>query len=95
MNLFINALQAMPSGGTLRVEVHREDPHLEIVIADTGDGIPPEELNMVFRPFYTTRTMGTSLGLSITRNIVEAHGGEINVESTLGMGTTFRIKLPV
>ncbi len=95
VNIMMNAIHAMPSGGTLTVSSKKTDDYVEISISDTGEGIPPEGLKTVFKPFYTTRHRGTGLGLSISRNIVEAHGGTILVDSTLGVGTTFKIRLPV
>jgi signal transduction histidine kinase len=102
LNLIINARQAMPRGGRLRLEV-RENPRTqmaEIKVADTGVGIPPEQLRMIFEPFYTTKepdehgSGGTGLGLSVCRQIIEQHNGRIRVESVVGRGSTFTIKLP-
>jgi signal transduction histidine kinase len=95
INIMMNAINAMPSGGIMRLSSQRIDDYIEISISDTGEGISPEELKKVFKPFYTIRHAGTGLGLSISRNIIEAHGGMISVDSTPGMGTTFKIKLPV
>ncbi|HXG11206.1 MAG TPA: ATP-binding protein [Gemmataceae bacterium] len=103
LNLIINARQAMPRGGRLRIEA-RENPQTgmaEISIADTGVGIPPERLRLIFEPFYTTKEPdehghgGTGLGLSVCRQIVEQHQGRIRVESLVGKGSTFTIKLPL
>jgi signal transduction histidine kinase len=103
LNLILNARQAMPRGGFLRIEV-RENPRagmVEIAVRDTGVGIPPEKLRMIFEPFYTTKAPdeeghgGTGLGLSVCRQIVEQHQGRIRVESVVGQGSTFTIKLPV
>jgi signal transduction histidine kinase len=103
LNLILNARQAMPRGGRLRVEV-RENARTgmaELVVADTGDGIPPERLRLIFEPFYTTKAPdadghgGTGLGLSVCRQIVEQHQGRIRVESLVGKGSTFTVKLPM
>ena len=99
LNLFLNAIEAMPGGGTLTIRtslVHGAGSDLvRIAISDTGHGIPPERLNNIFRPFFTTRDEGgTGLGLYISHNIVHNHGGSIVVESTVGVGSTFTILLP-
>jgi signal transduction histidine kinase len=102
VNLIINARQAMPRGGRLRIEV-RDNPrtHMaEIRISDTGVGIPPDQLRLIFEPFYTTKEPdehghgGTGLGLSVCRQIIEQHQGRIRVESVVGKGSTFTVKLP-
>jgi len=103
LNLVINARQAMPRGGRLRIEV-RENPHtqmVEVKVADTGSGIPVERLPLIFEPFYTTKEPdehghgGTGLGLSVCRQIIEQHHGRIRVESVVGKGSTFTVKLPI
>jgi signal transduction histidine kinase len=103
LNLIINARQAMPRGGHLRIEV-RENTRagmVELSIADTGVGIPPDRLRLIFEPFYTTKVPdahghgGTGLGLSVCRQIVEQHQGRIRVESLVGKGSAFIVKLPV
>ncbi len=89
----------MPQGGTLSVETQRvtgqgsRDPQIVVTITDTGIGIPPESLKTLFQPFHTTKVKGTGLGLSISKNIIESHKGRIKVESELGKGTAFIIKL--
>jgi PAS domain S-box-containing protein len=95
LNLFINAIQAMPAGGTLRIGIVRKDRHVQIVVADTGQGIPPEDLPKIFTPFFTTKEIGqgTGLGLTVVHGIVQEHGGSISVESVPGRGTTFTIML--
>lgn len=103
LNLIINARQAMPRGGRLRIEV-RENPRtrmVEISVADSGVGIRPEQLRKIFEPFYTTKqpdaqgSGGTGLGLSVCRQIIEQHQGRIRVQSLVGKGSTFTIKLPL
>ena len=95
-NLAINAKQAMTEGGELDVGARQREGRCELTVADTGPGIPPELQARVFEPFYTTKPIGqgTGLGLAIAYGIVEGHGGEITVESAVGEGTTFRIRLP-
>lgn len=102
LNLMLNALQAMPGGGelSLRVEVLNgrygpSEEWVQIVLADTGTGIPPEELEKIFDPFYTTKNEGTGLGLAISHRIVERHEGELEIESEPGRGTTVYLRLPV
>ena len=68
---------------------------MELTFTDTGAGIDPAVLPRIFEPFFSTKTEGTGLGLAITQKIIESHGGSIEVESTLGKGTTFRVRLPV
>jgi len=97
LNLFINAIHAMPDGGTLRVRANLHDPaRVCIEVRDEGEGIAPEVLPHVFDPFFTTKEpgKGTGLGLSVSLSIVKRHGGEIQVESEPGKGTTFHICLP-
>ncbi|HZT81591.1 MAG TPA: ATP-binding protein, partial [Gemmataceae bacterium] len=103
LNLIINARQAMPRGGRLTLDV-RTNPRtqmVEIRISDTGTGIPPERLRLIFEPFYTTKEPdehghgGTGLGLSVCRQIIEQHHGRIRVESLVGKGSTFTVKLPL
>jgi hypothetical protein len=88
-NLLVNAMEATPHGGVVTVSCHRgaDDPDATVTIADTGRGIPTGTLEKVFEPFFTTKEAGTGLGLSIVRQIVERHGGAIDLESTEGRGT--------
>jgi two-component system NtrC family sensor kinase len=107
LNVIINALEAMPQGGRLEMvtrrvserDARRKAPadagFVEIEFADTGVGIPAEHLNNIFDPFYTTKSKGMGLGLSVSYGIVERHGGQIQVESKVGEGTTFLVRLPV
>lgn len=95
LNLVLNALQAMPAGGTLQVRTGRRLPgEVQVAFSDNGCGIPPEDLGRLFEPFYTTRDGGTGLGLAISYGIVERQGGRIEVESRVGVGSTFTVVLP-
>ena len=95
LNLLQNAAGAMEGGGVLRISVARcDDKGTRITVADTGIGIPKEDLPRVFDPYFTTRPSGTGLGLAIVHKIVEAHGGEVRIESEPGSGTTATILLP-
>lgn len=95
LNLCINAIQAMPEGGDLHLETRREEESIVLKVADTGTGIPPEDLERIFQPFFTKKPNGTGFGLAIVQRIVEDHGGRIRCESRLGEGTTFIIQLPL
>ncbi len=95
LNLYLNAIAAMQNGGLLRVSVSiQDDQRVRISVSDTGTGIPANDLPRVFDPYFTTRSSGTGLGLAICHKIVEAHGGEIFLESEVGKGTTAVIILP-
>jgi signal transduction histidine kinase len=96
LNLFINARDAMPGGGSLTIRTWAENGFAHVEIADTGQGIAPEHLARIYDPFFTTKApkKGTGLGLSITYGIVQEHNGIIEVDSTLGHGTRFRLEFP-
>lgn len=96
LDLFVNAVEAMPGGGTLSVAVLPRGDEVEVSIMDTGVGIPPEALPRIYEPFFTTKEgkVGAGLGLSVVYGIVERHGGRIDVRSEVGKGTTFRLTLP-
>jgi signal transduction histidine kinase len=94
VNLALNAIQAMDPGGVLHISVEVIDGNVGISISDTGKGITPDEMERIYRPFYTTKHQGTGLGLAITRAIVERHGGCIRAESKLGRGSTFTLLIP-
>lgn len=97
INLVLNALHAMPDGGTLTIRAVRSGAWCDISVTDTGAGIPPDLLTKIFEPFFSTRAngKGTGLGLSICRSVVEAHGGTITADSSPGNGSSFRIRLPL
>jgi two-component system nitrogen regulation sensor histidine kinase NtrY len=94
-NLVLNALDAMPSGGTLTLRTSERSGLVLIEIADTGTGLTPEECSRLFTPYYTTKHQGTGLGLAIVQSVVSDHHGSISVSSEEGQGTTFRIELPL
>jgi signal transduction histidine kinase len=97
MNLLVNAAQAIPGHGTITIQTRSDDETVSISISDTGVGIPPEVVSRIFDPFFTTKPVGqgTGLGLSVSHSIVKRHQGCIDVDSRLGHGTTFTIRLPV
>lgn len=104
LNLLINARQAMPQGGRVLIKVQHElgSEMVDLVVRDTGSGIPADKLTKIFDPFFSTKSGpdetgkgGTGLGLASCRNIIEAHKGRIRVESSVGKGTMFTIKLPL
>lgn len=95
LNLFKNACEAMPRQGRLTVTLSRKDGMAVTEVRDTGIGITDDELERIFQPFYTSKEDGTGLGLPISRKIVQDHGGTIEVQSEKGVGTTFRILLPL
>jgi len=94
LNLITNAAHAMPQGGTLTVGTLRRGDRLLVRVSDTGTGIPPENRERIFEPFFTTKPSGTGLGLSVSLGIVQQHGGQIEVESRMGEGSTFTVWLP-
>jgi signal transduction histidine kinase len=95
LNLILNALQAMPQGGTLTLEAKTSNGNFLIAVTDTGTGITAENQRRIFEPYFTTKTKGTGLGLAISRRIIEAHGGTITVFSEAGQGCRFTISLPI
>lgn len=95
LNLMLNAVQAMTSGGTLTLEADAARDAVRITVADTGPGIAPDVLPRVFDPYFTTKPGGLGLGLTIARRIVEAHGGALTVESAPGRGSRFHVTLPL
>jgi PAS domain S-box-containing protein len=94
-NIILNAVQSMPKGGTLTITGASKDDFLEIGFSDTGEGIPKENLKRIFEPLFSTKIRGTGLGLLICQNFIELHKGSINVESEVGKGTKFIVKLPM
>ena len=97
LNLFLNARDAMPSGGVVEIRTAAHNGSVEVEIIDNGGGIPRENLNRIFDPFFTTKSSGrgTGLGLSVSYGIVKEHAGKVDVRSTPGKGTSFRLEFPV
>ena len=94
LNLVLNAIQAMPGGGELRVEVRDDRGEVRLVVADTGHGMDPADAQQIFEPFVTGREKGSGLGLYVVRRIVEDHGGRLELETAPERGTTFHVVLP-
>jgi two-component system NtrC family sensor kinase len=97
INVFLNAIQAMPDGGEIRITSYLDDGYLRVDISDTGEGMTPEVLERIFDPFFSTKDLGkgTGLGLSVAYGIMKDHNGFIAAKSAPGKGTTFSVKLPV
>ncbi len=97
LNLFMNARDAMPGGGMLEVRTAAHNGSVEVEVVDTGAGIPPEHIHRIFDPFFTTKATGrgTGLGLSVSYGIIKEHAGKVDVRSTPGKGTSFRLEFPV
>lgn len=97
LNLIVNAIQAMPGGGTLSLRLRCRNEHVHLSVSDTGCGIPAEHVPKLFTPFFSTKEVGegTGLGLTVVHGIIEEHQGSITVDSEPGRGTTFHIHLPV
>jgi two-component system NtrC family sensor kinase len=97
MNLLVNAAQAIQNHGEVCISTKLEENSVKIAIFDSGCGIPADQLSRIFEPFFTTKPVGegTGLGLSISYGIIERHGGTINVESQVGTGTTFTVRVPI
>jgi len=93
VNLILNAIQAMPGGGTLSIESGRDDGRVSVKIADTGCGIRPDAIDRVFEPFYTTKSKGLGLGLAYARKVIEQHAGSIQISSVEGQGTRVNVLL--
>lgn len=95
LNLCMNAIQAMPEGGVLKLETRREEEYVLIMVSDTGEGIDQKDLENIFEPFFTKKVQGMGFGLAIVQRIIEDHGGRITCSSELGKCTVFTIYLPV
>jgi signal transduction histidine kinase len=94
-NLIVNAKQAMPNGGKLTIKSEQKDSNIFVDLTDSGTGISEEDLKMIFEPLFTTKAKGIGLGLALSKQIIEVHGGTIEARSEVGRGTTFIIKLPL
>ena len=95
MNVVLNAMEAMPQGGILKVSTLMENNSVRIRVEDTGVGIPAEDLEHLFEPFFTRKTRGTGLGLANVKRILEEHGGSVEIESIPSEGTRVSLWLPV
>ncbi|MBI4765182.1 MAG: hypothetical protein HY787_11320 [Deltaproteobacteria bacterium] len=95
VNLMLNGIQAMPNGGQLKITVNRVKKEVQIDIADTGMGIPSENLSLIFKPFFTTKKNRAGLGLSLSYSFLQKLGGRIDVQSTEGQGSTFSFMIPI
>ena len=95
INIMKNGLEAMDQGGILRLEAHAFREGVTVVIADTGSGIPPDQLEKVFNYYYTTKEKGVGLGLPLAHRMIEAHGGQLRLESQVGAGTSVTVTLPL
>lgn len=94
LNLLLNAVQAIEGNGYVSVSVSAQDGCAIINVTDTGRGMTEQQLSQIFRPFYTTKSTGTGLGLSLVRRIIDEHNGQINVTSEPGKGSTFEVQIP-
>lgn len=95
LNLMINALQATPASGKVKISTLKKDQVVRLTISDTGSGIDPQILNRIFDPYFTTKIRGSGLGLTVVKRFAKDHGGEIKVESQPGNGTTFHLEIPI
>lgn len=94
LNLMLNAIEAMPAGGTLSIAVNQIDDTVRLELTDTGRGIGDEEAGKIFEPFYTTKAQGLGLGMPYAKKVIDQHGGKISLSSRLGVGTTISVTLP-
>ena len=97
LNLAQNALKAMPNGGTLTIDGHKQGRNALITVKDTGIGIEPEKIKRIFEPFYSANraVKGSGLGLAIVNSLISKAGGTVSVKSKVGKGTEFKIKIPL
>jgi hypothetical protein len=95
LNILMNAVESMPNGGDLTVKITTVNKSIKIDIIDTGKGMTKEALKNIFEPFFTTKPYGTGVGMAVSLKIIEDHGGNINVESEWGKGTTMSLTLPI
>ena len=95
LNLIINAIEAMPAGGTLNISARPVGEQIEVIFTDTGPGIPPDIMANLFEPFHTTKEDGTGLGLAISYNIIQQHGGTITADNAPDGGAVFTVTLRI
>jgi len=95
INLLLNSFDATPGEGSVHIATSSSNGDVLVSVRDSGSGIPEENMEKIFNPFFTSKTRGTGLGLALTRKVVKEHGGEIDVQSTAGRGSTFTVRLPV
>jgi signal transduction histidine kinase len=95
INIMKNGMQAMENGGTLSIEAHSYKDRVEVAFSDSGPGIPADQMEKIFNYYYTTKEKGVGLGLPIAHRIIEAHEGELKVESKVGAGTKVTVTLPL
>jgi signal transduction histidine kinase len=95
LNLLLNAIQAIPDGGTIEISLDAHPKYAIVVVADNGDGIPKKNLREVTKPFFTTKKHGSGLGMSIVNTIVQEHGGKLKIESVPGEGTRVLMSIPL
>ncbi|MFW5730006.1 MAG: two-component system sensor histidine kinase NtrB, partial [Desulfonatronovibrionaceae bacterium] len=94
INLFKNAWEAMPEGGTITIFTDYNKERIRVTVQDSGTGIPPDKIKIIFSPFYTTKDKGTGLGLAVTYRIIQDHKGEVTISSQPGQGSSFTFYLP-
>jgi signal transduction histidine kinase len=94
-NLIMNSIQAMTEGGKLAIQTTKQEDNLKVTVKDTGVGIPKKDIAKLFTPLFTTKAKGIGLGLVVCKQLVEGHNGTITVESKVGEGSTFIVKLPI
>ena len=95
LNILLNALQAMSDGQTILISLAADKTHVHLTIRDEGSGINPEQLKKIWTPFFTTKELGTGLGLGIVKNIIESHRGTIHIDNVIPTGTRVAIALPI
>jgi signal transduction histidine kinase len=94
INIMKNGIEAMEQGGVLHIEAHCSKDRVEVTISDSGSGIPSDQMGKIFNYYYTTKEKGVGLGLPIAHRIIEAHDGQLKVESQVGVGTKVTVLLP-
>lgn len=95
INLVKNAIEVMVEGGTITIKLETNNDEIDVLVIDEGPGLTDREIDQLFTPFYTTKPTGTGLGLPLVKKVIEEHHGSINIESSVGVGTTFKISLPI